>query len=683
MHTRALLAALGALGACGDNSLPEGEPLEAAAHLTVVAHQDDDLLFMQPDLIDAVEQRTGLVNIYVTAGNGRGDLDTAQRRYDGLEEAYAEAAGLESLWSCGWIELAGHTAEHCRLAEAGVSLVFLGYPDGGKQGEEPDSLLHLWNGSIASAETIAERPTRYDQAGLIAAVAEVIRISKPSTIRTLEIAATHGRDHADHMIVGALALASVAEAGFTGELLAFRGYAIEGEPANVVDAHYDKAANMLAHYDACATGCATCGSACPTIDKVHATWLRHRYAVGFRRTASGILRLGTQCLAIDSNGVTISDTCTSAQRLELDAEGRLRANGVCVERAADGLLIASTGCGLEPASRFYLDDEGHLWNGAPADPSTVRAFAHAACVVPFDDRAYATSCGSGDAAAWTLTHDAVDLVRPSWLPSSGRAVRVRGDQLFAIVGTELYSARGTDLGFDGPRIHGTLPVAPESLVVGALDEHGLKACGRDPHGVLCGVMGTQQPFTTERWSSSFARPSPGPAGPFDTSLSAFGREICGLSDEGVICAPRGLTAAPNVRSRYPARDRNLWIADLDGDQRADWCSAYSAGIMCGRDAERELTTKGGPWSYSANGMFDLAPSAAFATVMIDIDDDHREDLCMLRGREVVCARSQRFGFGPAFSLGMVPSTRPLTGLWFHGGRACVDDGTQLSCLRVP
>ena len=32
----------------------------------------------------------------------------------------------------------------------------------------------------------------------------------PTTIRTLEIAGTHGRDHSDHMIVGALALLATA-----------------------------------------------------------------------------------------------------------------------------------------------------------------------------------------------------------------------------------------------------------------------------------------------------------------------------------------------------------------------------------------------------------------------------------------------------------------------------------------
>jgi hypothetical protein len=35
-------------GACSDNTLPVGAPLAAATHLTIVAHPDDDLLFMQP-----------------------------------------------------------------------------------------------------------------------------------------------------------------------------------------------------------------------------------------------------------------------------------------------------------------------------------------------------------------------------------------------------------------------------------------------------------------------------------------------------------------------------------------------------------------------------------------------------------------------------------------------------------
>ena len=65
------------LAACGERALPEGPPLGEAANVTIVAHQDDDLIFMQPDITDVVEDRTGLISVYVTAGEGTATGDAA------------------------------------------------------------------------------------------------------------------------------------------------------------------------------------------------------------------------------------------------------------------------------------------------------------------------------------------------------------------------------------------------------------------------------------------------------------------------------------------------------------------------------------------------------------------------------------------------------------------------------
>src|ERR1041385_7814049 len=93
-----MLALAGA--ACGDNVYPDNMTIEAATDLTIVAHQDDDLLFMQPDLYEAVVRGSGVTNVYVTAGNGRRGFEEPEPRYDGLMAAYGTAAGASD-WSCG------------------------------------------------------------------------------------------------------------------------------------------------------------------------------------------------------------------------------------------------------------------------------------------------------------------------------------------------------------------------------------------------------------------------------------------------------------------------------------------------------------------------------------------------------------------------------------------------------
>src|SRR5262249_34843865 len=128
MRHLAFLAACG-LGACGDNLLPTGVALAPGADLAIVAHQDDDLLFMQPDLLEAIRRGDGVTTVYITAGNGTNGTSYSDRRYEGARDAYGAAAGSNA-WRCGFIDIVGHAAEHCRLEDRAVSLVFLGYPDG-------------------------------------------------------------------------------------------------------------------------------------------------------------------------------------------------------------------------------------------------------------------------------------------------------------------------------------------------------------------------------------------------------------------------------------------------------------------------------------------------------------------------------------------------------------------------
>src|SRR5450432_4141021 len=91
-------SALCGLVACGDNALPDGVALVASHDLVVVAHQDDDLLFMQPDVIEAVRSGNGVTIVYTTAGNGKKGVDAANIRYSGLRAAYGTAAGHDD-WS--------------------------------------------------------------------------------------------------------------------------------------------------------------------------------------------------------------------------------------------------------------------------------------------------------------------------------------------------------------------------------------------------------------------------------------------------------------------------------------------------------------------------------------------------------------------------------------------------------
>jgi LmbE family N-acetylglucosaminyl deacetylase len=658
------------LVACGDNALPDGLPLTAAHDVAIVAHQDDDLLFMQPDLVEAVRGGAGVVSVYVTAGNGTHGLAEADRRYAGLRDAYATAAG-DSHWQCGWIELAGHTAEHCRLQSANVSLVFLGYPDGGKQGEQPDSLLHLWQGAIPGAYTIAVRPAYYDRDALIETVTEVIRETQPATVHTLEVAATHGYDHSDHMIVGALALLAVGRADSIAELRSYRGYSVDPEPANKVGAIYSDVLAVLARYEACYTGCAPCGQACSeaTIDPQHELWLQRRYAVGFRRAAAGLVRGASGCLQLDG---TTGD-CASAPAWRLDAYGELRAGDAC--------LLASGGTGQctgGPDRRWFVDDEGHVWSALPPDPASVADYDHLACLG-------AAICGADGAPTWDFVPAIRSTTRSALaLTSTGRALRIadltgdgKGD-LCAVEGGALMCATGDGAGGFGGAMRIDSPTAPlaidpRSLALGDVDGDGrADACGISlaTGYVVCATA--YHAFVPVTWSSIDA--VAGTA----ASLAVAGGQLCGLSAQGVACGSHGHTTE---LSTWPQADATIWFGDLDGDGAIDWCS----GASCGVAAELALTSDGVPWSWSLAGVVDPAPNDDTGG-LADVDGDGRADLCSVSPAGVACARSQGRGFGPLATLAspLAGSALVLGDLDGDGkADACVDTGDAIACALSP
>jgi LmbE family N-acetylglucosaminyl deacetylase len=419
MRTCRLLAIV-ALAACGSHPASQGEPLAPAAELAIVAHQADDLWFMQPDLTDAVQRGTGVTIVYVTAGDGEDGAATTTARYDGTRAAYAAIAGAATTaWSCGPIEIAGHGVQHCRLDAASLSLVFLGYPGGGKDGAAAGSLLNLWEAKVGTVPAIGQGGATYNQRGLIATLTEIIDTTAPATLRTLEIAATHGDDHSDHMIAGALAVLATAASSASPALIAYRGDNIAAEPVNVAPAISDRSTDIVARYAACTTGCGRCGEACPlaqlpgALPGTQLAWLSRRYPIGMRPTADGLLRFAEGCVAAATanDNAAIVD-CATAPTWHLAGDGTLRTDpALCLDAILTGEIVAGPCSGAGPGGRYFLDDEGHLWSGVIPAPQSDMAFAHLDCVISAGGRPRAALCGA--ARAPTVQIPGVTAVKPA------------------------------------------------------------------------------------------------------------------------------------------------------------------------------------------------------------------------------------------------------------------------------
>jgi hypothetical protein len=694
-------AALGVTGVPND-----GEPLSPAANLVIVAHEDDDLLFFQPELHELVSNHAPLTVLYVTAGDAEQGVDYADSRLFAEQNAYSLVSGVGD-WTCGWTWIAQHPAWHCRLPDANVSLISLAYPDGGIPGNFPESLLHLWQGDITKATTVSRAPSSYDQHQLIATVASVIEQTQPTKIRTLDIAATHGADNSDHLIVGALAVIAAASAHANAQIVSYRGYNMLSEPVNHIDPVYDRVSLGMRAYEACQTGCAACGDACSTIQDAHYNaWAHRHYAIASRAAPlAGVLATTRGCLAVADDGTTTIGNCDgSSTTVMLAPGGAILAGDRCLGVASSGAVVA-TACTGGPEQYFVLDDEGHIWSGLVAPPAPNMLYDHTSCLVGDGGIARVATCGMSRDARWQLVRlDAVATPRAQLGAIANAHVLRLGDitgdglaDLCAIANGGLWCAPGDGTGAFGAAVrvdakHAPLAIFADSLALGDVDGDGLvDACGRDARGVVCATAASN--FAAQRWSAAFSALESGPA--TDRSLAIVDRQVCALGVHGVQCTAEGGAGGgePQVLSNWPLFTAPLWPADFDGDGKPDWCAATNKGPQCGLAAQRMFTTEAAPWGFAQNDNVDgakddlvLAPARTGAA---DVSGDGRADLCAIVGSTVQCAVSLGRSFAPRtpIFIGTAGATYVALALGDLDGDgradACVDDGVAITCTPSP
>ncbi|WP_225844623.1 PIG-L family deacetylase [Streptomyces sp. HPF1205] len=241
--------------------------------LQVVAHPDDDLFFMNPDTLGAIERGVPVVTVYITGGGSFGVNQVpggpkppanipayVGARQQGLHQAYARmlGAGLFTPWRRTALDLpGGHQAELHSLSHGGRSaeLVLLNLDMHTKVPGGRTNLSRIWAQSDAKGRTIVvpgspvRRSTWYGRQDLMDALVSLFQRYRPTLVCTLDPDPdiqvhdkTHPRgsdavgysDHPDHTAAAQLtwqALAQWVDAAVTqdGRVPAFltnvyRGY---------------------------------------------------------------------------------------------------------------------------------------------------------------------------------------------------------------------------------------------------------------------------------------------------------------------------------------------------------------------------------------------------------------------------------------------------------------------------
>jgi hypothetical protein len=205
----------------------------APREVNVVAHHDDDLLFLFPSVTTAIRSERCVQTMYLVASDYHVDSDREAymlAREEGVRAAYAQAAGLPVTdWVERTTEIDGHVLTLWTLGDL-ISLIEFRLPDNGTETGEVayGSMRRLYAEGATLKDYYGQNS--FDRAGLTETMASLIAYFNASVVRTLDPSATehHGTDytdyHHDHAVVARLTAEAVAKTGKTIPVAFYRDY---------------------------------------------------------------------------------------------------------------------------------------------------------------------------------------------------------------------------------------------------------------------------------------------------------------------------------------------------------------------------------------------------------------------------------------------------------------------------
>ena len=222
---------------------PAALPCDTTSLMTIWAHQDDDLIFANPDISDAVANGECVRTLYLTAGDaGRGASYSLSREL-GILRAYNLMRGGQSFWDEHTVTLlsGAELTMFVRQGDAKTAVGFLRLPDGGLDAggfaaTGYVSMPKLLSGGIGSIAPIDGGPA-LSADGLGQTVSELIAAWAPTRLFTHipgAAAALAQGDHPDHGATGDLTRQAWQGIGYPVDAVRyFIGYPTQNMPVNI------------------------------------------------------------------------------------------------------------------------------------------------------------------------------------------------------------------------------------------------------------------------------------------------------------------------------------------------------------------------------------------------------------------------------------------------------------------
>jgi LmbE family N-acetylglucosaminyl deacetylase len=254
------------------------------ATLNIVAHEDDDLLFLSPDLLHAIQSGRNVRTIFVTAGDAGEDANYWGGREAGAQAAYALMCGVTNSWTQSDAGITGYPIPVFTLIEhPSVSLAFMRLPDGNLDGSgfastNYESLEKLWTGAISTIDAVDDSSS-YTKATLTSVLASLMTTFQPDAVNMQDYVGTFGDgDHSDHHATAYFTQSALQRYTTPYSFTGYKDYSTASLPANVTGADLTAKQNAFYIYGQHDSHVCSSTSECSGTD--YALWLQRQYTVG-------------------------------------------------------------------------------------------------------------------------------------------------------------------------------------------------------------------------------------------------------------------------------------------------------------------------------------------------------------------------------------------------------------------
>ena len=273
--------------------------------LTIVAHPDDDLLFVNPHILRDIEAGRCTQTVFVTAGEAGEDESYWGSLEDGIRATYAQMAGVADDWTVAEAAVTAGTIWVHTLADAPhVCVVFLRLPDGfdggGSEAYGWESLAKLWDGQISTI-TAVDAEQWYTKEEVLDVLVQLMAEFEPTTVRTLDWTTDPDNldDHSDHLATAVFAREASGRHPAPHTLLAYEGYPIWNSPQNVSGEDLAKCIDAFVTFtDYDSYLCGSPDEGCP--EYPHDVWLERQYLVDVESTGNAAREPGVSVTASSS-----------------------------------------------------------------------------------------------------------------------------------------------------------------------------------------------------------------------------------------------------------------------------------------------------------------------------------------------------------------------------------------------